>query len=83
MALAAASLCVGTLRKGLLMPPPASPCVTTGHLDWSWHQRYALRANPNSHPGGPGQDVWLAGLCKGGRMRMEKSCAPDTKKSQG
>lgn len=35
VALAAASFCVGALRKEPLMPPPASPSVTTGHLGWS------------------------------------------------
>lgn len=58
MVLAAASLCMGALRKEPPMPPPASPSVTTGHLGCS-------RTGAGNMPRGQIPPAILVGL---GRM---------------
>ena len=65
MAPAAMSLCVGALRKGPPMRPPAQPSVTVGRRGWSncllqdqgRRRGRVARANPTGRPSEAGQDV--------------------------
>lgn len=65
MALTATSLCVGALRKGPPMWPPAQPSVAAGQgagatallQDWGRQRGDVVKANPAGHPGKAAQDA--------------------------